>query len=93
MTILEAMSAGVAVVASRVGAAEDVIEDGRTGLLYEPGDVPALVDAVKSLIDDDHRRKDIGNAAQAAVRAEFTVDEMARRYAEQYRKVLGRTQQ
>ena len=93
MTILEAMSAGVAVVASRVGAAEDVIDDGRTGLLYEPADVPALVAAVRNLIDDDRTRTGIGKAAQAAVRADFTVDEMARRYAEQYRKVLGRTQQ
>ncbi len=92
MTILEAMSAGVAVVASRVGAAEDVIEDGRTGLLYQPGDVPALADAVRSLIDDDRTRTGIGKAAQAAVRADFTVDEMARRYAENYRRVLGRTQ-
>jgi glycosyltransferase involved in cell wall biosynthesis len=90
MTILEAMSAGVAVVASRVGAAADVIDDGRTGLLFTPGDVAALVDAVTALIEDDPTRASIGAAAQAAVAAGFTVDEMARRYAEQYRRVLGR---
>ncbi len=90
MTILEAMSAGVAVVSSRVGAAADVIDDGRTGLLYPAGDVPALIAAVSSLVGDEQRRKDLGRAAQAAVAAGFTVDEMARRYAEQYRKVLGR---
>ncbi len=90
MTILEAMSAGVAVVASRVGAAADVIDNGRTGLLYPPGDVAALTAAVASLVGDQQRRKDLGQAAQAAVAAGFTVDEMARRYAEQYRKVLGR---
>ena len=75
-----------------MGAAEDVIDDGRTGLLYEPGDVPALVAAVRNLIDDDRTRTGIGKAAQAAVRADFTVEEMARRYAENYRRVLGRTQ-
>jgi len=90
MTILEAMSAGVAVVASRVGAAGDVIIDGRTGVLYAPGDVPSLIEAVRDLLGDEARRAAIGKAAREAVAAQFTVDETARRYAEQYRRVLGR---
>ena len=87
MTILEAMAAGTPVVASRVGAAEDVIEDGRTGMLYDAGDVPALIAAVRLALSDEGR--DAGKAAKDAVAAQFTVDEMARRYAEQYRRVLG----
>ncbi len=89
MTILEAMACGVPVVATRVGAAADVIDDGRTGLLVAAADVPALTAAVRSLLADEARRSAMGAAARQAVAADFTVDAMARRYAEQYRQVLS----
>lgn len=89
MTILEAMAGGVAVVATRVGAAADVIDHERTGLLVDPADVPGLSAAVRSLIDDPARREAMGRAARAAVAADFTVEVMAQRYADQYRRVLG----
>lgn len=90
MTILEAMASSVPVVATRVGAAADVISDGVTGLLVEAGDVPALVTAVRCLIDDPQRRKTMGEAARDAVVANFTVDVMAGRYAEAYEEALRR---
>ncbi len=86
MTILEAMAAGVPVVATRVGAAADVIDNGRTGMLVPPSDVPSLTAAVKSVLRGDHG---IGEAARQEVEKSFTVDVMARRYAEQYRLVLA----
>lgn len=86
MTILEAMAAGVPVVATRVGAAADVIDNGRTGMLIPPSDVPSMTAAVTSLLRDDHG---IGMAAHQEVVKSFTVDVMARRYAEQYRLVVG----
>jgi glycosyltransferase involved in cell wall biosynthesis len=88
MTILEAMATGIPVVATRVGAAADVIEDGRTGLLVDAGDVAGLTAAVRSLLDEDLLRQAMGRAAQEAVEREFTLDRMAQRYAEQYRGVL-----
>ncbi len=88
MTILEAMAAGVPVVATRVGAAADVIDDGHTGKLVDAGDVPALTTAVRSLLADDAGRNAMGEAAREAVREHFTVDRMAARYAEAYRQVL-----
>lgn len=89
MTILEAMAAGVPVVATRVGAAEDVIEQGVTGLLVRPGDVAGLSEAVRGLLDDPVRREAISRAAGEAVNRRFTVEVMAGRYAEKYRAVLG----
>lgn len=86
MTLLEAMASGVPVVATRVGAAADVIDNGRTGMLVPAGDVPALTAAVQSLLRDDHG---LGQAARHEVEQRFTVEVMARRYAEQYRRVLG----
>lgn len=88
MTILEAMAAGVPVVATRVGAAADVIEDGVTGMLVDAGDVPALTRAVRCLIDDPTRRAGMGAAARDAVATRFSVDAMAQRYAEHYRRAL-----
>lgn len=85
MTILEAMASGLPVVATRVGAAEDVIDDRRTGLLVPPGDVPALTAAVASLLADD---SGLGAAARAEVADNYTVDVMAGRYAQQYQRVL-----
>lgn len=86
MTLLEAMASGVPVVATRVGAAADVIDDGRTGLLVPAGDVAALTAAVQSLLATDHG---VGQAARDEVEQRFTVEVMAGRYAEQYRLVLG----
>ncbi len=91
MTILEAMASGVPVVATRVGAAADVIDDRSTGLLVDAADVPGLVEAVDWLLADEPRRESMGRAAEAAVAQRFTVEVMARRYAEQYRRVMQRT--
>ncbi len=49
LTLIEAMSSGAALVASRAGAAEFVVEDGVTGVLTPPGDVEALVAALEPL--------------------------------------------
>lgn len=86
MTILEAMASGVPVVATDVGAAADVIQNGRTGMLVPARDVGAMTAAVSSLLKDDHG---IGMAAQQEVSRNYTVDVMARRYAAQYSLVVG----
>src|SRR5712672_1298380 len=52
LTLIEAMSAGAALVASRAGAAELVVENGVTGVLTPPGDVDALVAALEPLLRD-----------------------------------------
>src|SRR5204863_7452365 len=52
LTLIEAMAVGAALVASRAGAAELVIEDGVTGMLTPPGDVDALVAALEPLMRD-----------------------------------------
>ena len=52
LTLIEAMSSGAALVASRAGAAELVVEDGVTGVLTPPGDVDALVAALEPLMRD-----------------------------------------
>jgi glycosyltransferase involved in cell wall biosynthesis len=73
LVIVEAMRAGAAVVATRHGAAPELIDDGVTGLLVPPGDAAALADAIASLLDDPVRRRRIVAAARATASERFTV--------------------
>jgi glycosyltransferase involved in cell wall biosynthesis len=54
--LLEAMRAGIPVVASRVGGVSEIVEDGATGVLVTPGDAAGLAEAVGRLIDDGETR-------------------------------------
>ncbi len=83
---LEAMSRGLCVVATRVGGARDIIVDGESGLLVEPGDAGAVVAAVESLLADPERAATIAaNAAQTA-RA-YSWDRVARETAAFYERL------
>ncbi len=61
--VLEYMSAGLAVVATRVGGAPELIEHGVTGLLVPPNDAPAMAAALLTLINDESLVKSLGQAA------------------------------
>ena len=85
LTLIEAMSAGAALVASRAGAAELVVEDGVTGVLTPPGDVDALVAALEPLLADPASCTAMGVRARARVLEKFSLDVEANRIAEVYR--------
>lgn len=79
MSILEGMSSGLPVIATRVGAAPDIIQNGENGFLIDPGDVEQLTECLRSLISDADRRLAIGNAARATCRDNYQVDHVSRR--------------
>ena len=85
LTLIEAMSAGAALVASRAGAAELVVEDGVTGVLTPPGDVAALVAALEPLLADPATCTAMGTRARTRVLEKFSLDAEAGRIAEVYR--------
>ena len=87
LTLIEAMAVGAALVASRAGAAELVIEDGVTGVLTPPGDAAALVAALEPLMRDPASRTAMGARARARVLARFSLDAEASRIAEVYRNL------
>src|SRR6202030_2924455 len=91
LTLIEAMSVGAALVASRAGAAELVVEDGVTGVLTPPGDVDALVAALEPLMRDPASAIAMGIRAQAGVLAKFSLDAEANRIAEVYRALVPAT--
>jgi mannosyltransferase len=89
LTLIEAMAAGAALVASRAGAAETVVIDGKTGVLVPTGDAAALAAAIEPLMRDPERARAMGEKARARAVAEFSIEAEAERIAAVYRNVLG----
>lgn len=89
MVLLEAMGAGVPVVATPVEGIVEVVDDGRNALLVPPDDGPALATAVGGLLDDPSRREALGAAARETVIARYTADRMADGFEAVYGEVAG----
>lgn len=82
LTVPEAGSYGLPVVAARSGAFPELVEEDRTGLLFDPGDASALANALERLVCDARLRRRLGEAARAHVGARFTIDAMTERFLE-----------
>lgn len=74
MSVLEAMAAGVPVIASRLGGIPEQVTDGVNGLLVAPGDARALATAMRRLEDDPAYAMSLGQNARATVVARFSPD-------------------
>ncbi len=89
LSVLEAMASGTPVVASRTGGVPEVVVDGETGFLVEPGDVAALHDRVATLLADRRLARRMGDAGRAAVLDRFTWAACADRCLAAYREVVS----
>jgi starch synthase len=69
--VLEAMAAGVPVVSTKVGAIPEMVEDGVSGILLEPGDDEGLAGALRSMVADEDRCRAMGEAARRRVCERF----------------------
>lgn len=72
MSVLEAMSCAVPVVATRIGGSPELVIDGQTGLLVEPGDPDGLASALRTLHADDDLARQLGAAGLARAEREFS---------------------
>lgn len=72
--VMEAMAAGRPVVATRTGGVPEMVVDGETGFLIEPGDRDLLADKLLVLATDPERRRRFGAAAVERARAELTIE-------------------
>jgi glycosyltransferase involved in cell wall biosynthesis len=88
-SLIEAMAAGVPVVATDVVGTRDVVRPGETGLLAPAGDAPALATHVLHLLAAPAQAHRLAAAGRADVLARYSVAEMVRRTAELYRSLLG----
>ncbi len=85
---LEAMSMGKAVLGSSVGGISELVTDGETGLLFQPGDVDDLVRALRRLVADPILRHALGDRARRHVLAHRDWSALARRYLDVYGAAL-----
>ena len=86
LTTVEAMSYSLPVVSTRVGAIPEVIEDGQTGLLIEPGDVDALEAAMEGLIADRTSARRMGDSAREVFLSRYTLGQFHARIQDLYRR-------
>lgn len=89
--VIEAMAAGLPVVASDVDGISETVDDGRTGLLVPPRDSRALAEAVGKLCADASLRDELARNARGEADARFTAEETGRRIAEILEATLRRT--
>jgi L-malate glycosyltransferase len=87
-TVLEAMLAGVPIVATRAGAVPELIEDGKHGLLVNPGSATELCEAMLRMLEDNTNRQEYGNQAQQRVLTEFAPHRELEAYWKVYQECL-----
>jgi glycosyltransferase involved in cell wall biosynthesis len=85
VVLLEAMSYGIPVVASRTGGITDIVEDGANGLLVEPADAAALAAALERLARDPALASRLGATGRLTVESRFSWDAIAERWEQLYR--------
>ncbi len=91
LTPLEAMACAVPVVATRVGAFDELVVPGETGSLVDPGDIAALGLATSALIDNPTLRAAQSTAARVRVEQRFRIEDEAAALVALYRKLLAQT--
>jgi glycosyltransferase involved in cell wall biosynthesis len=89
LAVLEAMAAGIPIVSSAIGGTDELIEDGRSGLLVAPGDAGALAAALQRVIGDPALRESLAARARERVQDGLTREQMAARVSGVYRELLG----
>ncbi len=87
LTAVEAMALGTPVVASRVGGLPEIVVDGVSGLLVEPGDAPGIAQAILRVLDDADLARRLSTRGSESAAERFTVQHMVDGYLAVYREV------
>jgi glycosyltransferase involved in cell wall biosynthesis len=89
VSLIEAMAAGRAVIATRVGGVSDIVANGETGILVPPGDVEALAGAMATLANDVALRSRLGRLARERTAARFGYERLVDDIDQLYKSALG----
>jgi glycosyltransferase involved in cell wall biosynthesis len=88
-SVVQAMMAGATVVGTNAGGTPELVRQGQTGLLYQPGDVVALTGALQQLLDDPERAKVLAEEGKRVVLADYKESQLARRAETIYLQAMG----
>lgn len=91
LVAVEAMSAGLPMIASRIGALPELVEDGRTGLLSDPGDTASLLQAMRTLGASPSLRDEMGRKGKQRFERHFRVQRYVREFNEVYGELADRS--
>jgi glycosyltransferase involved in cell wall biosynthesis len=83
IVLIEAMAAGIPVVASDVAACREVLADGEAGLLVPPSDPAALASTIRQVLNSPELRERFASRALQRVRSEYSIESCARRWEAQ----------
>jgi glycosyltransferase involved in cell wall biosynthesis len=89
VVIVEAMSFGKPVVASKVGGIVDVVRDGETGILVEEKDEKALAEAIFALLEDPSLAREMGDRGYRLYRELYGWESISVRWSSLYERVMG----
>lgn len=89
MVIVEAMAAGVPVIASNVGGIPYQVRNGETGFLINPGDVGALTERLVMLLSNNAMRQSFGSAAKLLAASEYQADRVVDKTISVYREIIS----
>lgn len=88
MAIVEAFSFGLPVIASRIGGLPEIVHEGDSGLLFEPGDPSALLEVLRTFVSDTSRIESMREAARKQFNGHYTEQQNYEILMEIYREVL-----
>jgi colanic acid/amylovoran biosynthesis glycosyltransferase len=87
VALMEAMAAGVCVVAGDLAAVRELVIDGETGVMVKPGDRQSVIDAIINLVENPEMREKIAMQGSAHVKNEFSIEVNAARIAGEFMRV------
>src|SRR5262249_17868053 len=89
LVALEAMAAAKPVIVTRSGGPQEIVEDGRTGLLIPPADSDALTEKICELFANPERAAALARTGRAKVESEFTLEGMICDYERLYERLMN----
>jgi glycosyltransferase involved in cell wall biosynthesis len=87
--VIEAMALGLPVVASRIAALHEVVDDGGSGILVPPSDPETLAEAMGSILDDPTTSRRLGERGRQLFLAHLTAEQSHRRMINLYRQLVA----
>lgn len=88
LALMEAMSAGLPVVATAVGGVPEIVDSEANGILVKPGDTDGFASAMRTLLENPLKRQSLGNTARAHALRDFTLEHMVNGYEDLYRRTV-----